>query len=405
MRQRYETLRAERDTLQEKYSELEQERDRLMDAFDAQEVEDRQLQPAAEEPARDEQQVERRVAQGRQSSPQPLAYGNGGHASVNGDPFQVPGPSASTPTGFGVRMPATPFTPTRRPAYRPTWVGTPPSSHNKMRKAQSMPYGTTFEGNYRDQSQFAPPTPVSNPRFLARIHLEEIREEPPSPIVERVRRATPVGQPVNDVSVQVADEAQDPDAMDMDEEDVPQPEPEPQPQSTTSLFNKGKNALYQLATVVTSPIRLLTGSRGVESPAHHAFTNAASDPVAEPMAVDREPTEEGSESVFNLREHTPSAGFTPPVTPPRHHSPFSLRGTERDRRSEQIGQLEAQVADLKEELRDAREYGTERDARVEELERLLREKQALLRRLVQGLIPAMPAVRHGPVRLAQRNRS
>lgn len=355
-----------------------------MNAFDAQETEDRQLQPAAEDPACDEQQGERSVVEEREWSPQPLAYGSRGRASANFDPF----------TGFGNRIPATPFTPARRPAYRLAWAAVPPSSHNKMRKAQSMPCSTKPRGYYGDQNHFAPPTPVSNPHPFGRINFEVIQEEPPSPTVEHVRpptvehvRRALLERFANDAPVLVVGKPRDLAAMDEDE-DAPLPELKPEPQSSTSLFDKGKNALYQLATVVTSPMRLLSGGRGVEEQAHHteepAFMDTTSRPAAEAMTVDYEPSEEGSESVLNLREYTPSVGFTPPVTPSRRHSPFSLRGTQRDRRNQQLGELQAEIAELKEELRDAMRYRTNKDIYVEDLEWVLREKQALLEKLVRG---------------------
>lgn len=389
MRKRYETLRVERDTLRERCSELEKERDSLMDQFDAQEVEARELQPAAEEPPRGAQQAGRYdLKEGTAVRLEPITF------------VVAPrSPRASTPAGPSTRLPATPSTPIRRPSYGP--AATLSSSHGKTWKTQSMPCRTTYT---RGQNRFSPLTPVSNPRTLAGLNFEIIQEEPPSPTEERMRRATPPDHPepepgplpANGIPVAMEDEARVPDAMDeAEDEGAPQPEPEPEPQSTTSLYNMGRSALYQFTSAVTSPIRLLGGRRGVESSMQQAEEPASevAAPDPDPMAVDDdyESTEEGS--VFILRDHTPSAGFTPPVTPPRRHDPFSLRGSQRDRWKERVEELEAEVKELEDELQRALQHGNERDARVRELERALEEKGAVLKRLVEKLEQAMPAVR------------
>ena len=101
MRERYETLRVERDTLRERCSELEKERDSLMDQFDAQEVEARELQPAAEEPPRGAQQAGRYdLKEGTAVRLEPITF-----------VFVPRSPRASTPAGPSTRLPATPSTP------------------------------------------------------------------------------------------------------------------------------------------------------------------------------------------------------------------------------------------------------------------------------------------------------
>ena len=393
MHHQYETVRAERDTLRGRCSELEKECESLLDKFDAQEVEARELQPEAEEAeeaSHDEQQVGRHDLQpGTAVRLERITL------------IHVPS-RASTPAGPSNHLPATPPTPTRRPSYGQ--ATTLSSSHSKMRKAQSMPCRTTLQGYSRGQNRFSPLTPVSNARPLAGINLEAHREEPPSPTEEHMQRAAPLDHPVpeltgflpvNEVPVAMEGEARDPSAMDEDEdvdESAPQSEPEPEPQPTSSLYDIGRNALYQIASVVTSPSRLFRG-RGTELSMQQAQESAPVDaaPDSDPMAVDYEPTEDGS--IFNLREHSRSAGRTPPATPPHRHDPFSFRGTQRDRWQERVGELEAEVKDLEDELRRALQLGDERNALARELERKLREKEAALKALVDKLRPVMPAVR------------
>ena len=188
--ERYAAVCAERDALRAKCTELEAKCDRLMDQFDAQEVEYNQLRPIGpEETLRDEEPVEHNGAltEERQLSPQPPTHASGSQRGAT--PF-----ASNELPRLGVRTPATPSTPVRRPAI---WLtATPPKSHNKMRKAQSMPCGRALEDFYRagTQNSCGPPTPISNPRPFAGPHFEAIQEEPPSPTEERVRRMAPLQQ-------------------------------------------------------------------------------------------------------------------------------------------------------------------------------------------------------------------
>ncbi|TFY61838.1 hypothetical protein EVJ58_g4276 [Rhodofomes roseus] len=185
---------------------------------------------------------------------------------------------------------------------------------------------------------FAPQTPVSNPRPVRRI--DTIREESPSPTVSRrdsmrvpvQARAPDPQDPDEHEDGMDVDDGEDENKMDVDAQElVPMP---PGP----SFIDKGKGLMWTIASAVAgvaSPMRLLSGS--------------ASQPEG-PI----------------------------PACP--------------DARDDQITALETQVADLRARLDAALRDVTAKDQQIADLQEQLAEKQAALAGLVNGFLPAMPAL-------------